>query len=192
MRHRLPIAGRACIALTFASTLAGCVSTPVCVAVDNPNERVIAGRISGKQQIDGKVLIRAPRTVQVTNPGPGGNAIAQDIVVLLAVGAIGAAAGADPVLMSSQITAQMADPALHSGYTTPPSSEVEVGEPCEPRDVLLEHGATRYTVHTDQGEYFVHSAYPGFSLEQCVKLFISDNQGTLQSRIASGSQCPKG
>lgn len=179
------------ILLTAAISLLihGCATNTSCVAVSNPNETILAGKVTAKERITDKVIIGSPRSVHVTDRPPEGADAAMGARFLSAIVIAGVVSGGNPALAGAIGSQVMNDGALYSGQTLPANLEAEVGEPCQNDEQVLEHGATRYSVRSGENAYYVHSAYSGFSLGECVNVFVSNHGGALQARIAPGGSC---
>jgi hypothetical protein len=169
----------------------GCATNTSCVAVHNPNEIILAGKVTDKETITGRVVIGSPKAVHVTGQLPDGANAAIGTRFLSALVIAGATGDGDPAIGGAAGSQVMTDGHFHSGQTLPANPEVQVGEPCEPKDTVLENGATRYRVRAGATDYYVHSAYPGFAVGECVNVFVSKHGEALQARIASGNSCAK-
>ena len=167
----------------------GCAINTSCVAVQNPNETILAGKVTNKDHITGKVIIGTPKSVEVTGQLPDGANAAMGARLLSAIVVAGAVGGGDPAIGGAIGSQVMSDVNFHSGKTLAANTDAEVGKPCEHKDKVLENGATRYRVKSGPKQYYVHSAYPGFKIGQCVNIFVSKYGGEIHARIASGNSC---
>ena len=180
------------IASLSSTALSGCAINQSCVAIDNPDEEVFQAIVESVEQIPGPVLLNPPRSVVINGESPeGGNG---ELVALAALVILGAASGADPNAIQAATSVAVSDHGagglgLYSGITVPANPNVTVAGACNTEGTLLENGATRYTVKSENLRYEVSSAYPGFKVGDCVKVFVARNGATTNARVARGFKC---
>ena len=140
-----------------------------CVAVSNPNEILLNGTVQKKKVIEGQLEVSRPESrtlkeIELSSYGVLGG--------LSTLGPAGVAAGL--VYIN---TVPVSPPSPSIGDKCP--SSYEVTDPIS------------YLVAAEDGkQYSVLSAYPGFEINQCVKLFITPNKaGGYSGRIAVNGSC---
>ncbi len=164
------------IPLLITSLLTGCSTfapTHYCIATENPEEKVINAKITEKKEIPGPVILTPSTSVKVSNTPLGSSAGSNQVIALTTLVIVGTALGADPMAIQNTSIQMMANPSFHTNSTIPPNSETTVGEECKQEEIFLENGAIQYTVTSESTIYQVNSAYRGFEVGDCVKVFIS-------------------
>ena len=162
---------KSAVMISIASLLSGCASTDLypCVAVSNPNEIVLNGTIQKKKVIEGELEVSRPesRTLEEVVPNSYG--------VLGGLSTLGPAGVAAGLVYINTVP-----------VTPPPPS---IGDECPSTYEVT--NPISYLVKAEDGkQYSVLSAYSGFEISQCVKLFIAPNQtGGYSGRIAINGSC---
>ncbi|MEW8663580.1 MAG: hypothetical protein AB2557_14100 [Candidatus Thiodiazotropha sp.] len=167
--------------------LSGCTNKPSCVAVHNPNEKIIPAKVIGKKHIAGPVLLNPPKSVRVTGHSTSGAGLPERIVMLAAFAVVGAAVVDSPEAV--EFTGTQLGASAYNQSTIPANQNATVGDSCNDEGILLEHGATQYTVTSKSKTYRINSAFPGFEVGDCVNVFVSYYGSNTNARIARGFDC---
>ena len=160
--------------LVIAAALSGCASLDnrPCVAVVNPNEVVLNGKVLEKEQVSGTVAVAVPE----------GRKITEDPRVDGAYGVLGGLSTLGPAGVAAGMVY------LNTLPVTPPPPTI--GDKCQDTAHSVTNGY-RYLVAAEDGnKYAVLSAYPGFEVGECSKLFLVPKpQGGFTGRIAGNGSC---
>jgi len=159
------------VTLSVSVLLSGCASTDLypCVAVSSPNEILLNGSVQKKQVIEGTLSVARPdsRTLEEVESSSYG--------VLGGLSTLGPGGVAAGLVYINTVP-----------VTPPPPS---IGDKC-PSSYEVANPISYLVAAEDGKQYSVLSAYPGFEINQCVKLFITPNStGGYSGRIAGNGSC---